>query len=437
MATKKLVHSYTPHGAALKMMKSKASELVLSGSAGTGKTRAALEKLHYVALANPGMRGLIVRKTLSSLGSTGLETWRKKVIPESVQAGHVSFYGGSASEAAQYRYTNGSAIVIGGMDKSTKIMSSEYDFIYVQEATELTITDWEHCNSRLRNNVVGFQQLLADCNPDKPSHWLKQRANIGKTVMLESVHEDNPTLFNPDGSLTTVGKAYIERLDSLTGVRYLRLRKGLWVAAEGLVYDEFDPTVHLVDPFKIPMDWTRYWVVDFGTTHPFVLQCWAVDPDGRLFMYREIYKTQTLIEDHAKAILAIVAPNGKWIEPKPLAVITDHDAGARLTLDKHLGMGSTPAHKNVDEGIEAVKSRMRKDKTGKPRVAIMRGALVSRDTELEQSKNPMSTEEEFTGYIWNQAKDAPVKEFDDGMDCMRYMVAHLDLRGATRVRWAA
>jgi hypothetical protein len=41
--------------------------------------------------------------------------------------------------------------MIGGMDKPTKIMSSEYDFIYVQEAIELTETDWENLTTRLRN----------------------------------------------------------------------------------------------------------------------------------------------------------------------------------------------------------------------------------------------------------------------------------------------
>ena len=55
---------------------SRGPEVLLSGPAGTGKSRAAL---HTMMLANPGARGLIIRKTLASLGSMGLVTWREKV----------------------------------------------------------------------------------------------------------------------------------------------------------------------------------------------------------------------------------------------------------------------------------------------------------------------------------------------------------------------
>src|SRR3546814_17992160 len=76
--------------------------------------------------------------------------------------------------------------------------------------------------------------------------------------------------------------------DLLTGVQRQRLLDGRWVAAEGIIWPEFDPAVHLVDRFDIPDDWTRYWTVDFGYIHPFVAQGWAVDPDGVLYRYRDL-----------------------------------------------------------------------------------------------------------------------------------------------------
>jgi predicted O-methyltransferase YrrM len=56
-------------------------------------------------------------------------------------------------------------IVVVGLDKAQKVMSSEYDVIFVQEAIELTVDDWEALTTRLRNGKISFQQLLADCNP--------------------------------------------------------------------------------------------------------------------------------------------------------------------------------------------------------------------------------------------------------------------------------
>jgi PBSX family phage terminase large subunit len=435
--TDTLTRVYAPRGAAAEVFRRREGEVLLSGPAGTGKSRACLEKLHAMGLANPGMRGLIVRKTAASLTSTALATWKQFVIPESVDRGHVDYYGGSAEEPAQYRYANGSKILIGGMDKPSKIMSSEYDAIYAQEATELTITDWEALTTRLRNGRVSFQQLIADCNPDRPDHWLKQRADRGATVILYAQHEDNPRLFSGEGSLTEEGRAYLDRLDNLTGVRKARLRHGRWVAAEGIIYPEFDPAVNLVaKPKDPPHDWTRLWTVDFGYTHPFVLQCWAVDPDGRAYRYREIFHTQRTVAEHVATLKRIlVRDDGTWREPKPRLIICDHDAEDRATLTRELGLPTTPARKTVSDGLQAVKARWTPAKDGRPRLFYVRDALVERDQTLVDAGRPCCSEEEIGGYVWNETKDAPVKDMDDGMDATRYLVAHLDLRGKTNVRW--
>jgi PBSX family phage terminase large subunit len=423
---------YTPRGAARTIFERRDPEVIVSGPAGTGKSRACLEKLLLMCLVNPGMKALIVRKTLASLGSTALATWRQHVAAQSLAAGHVDYYGGSAQEPAQYRFSNGSRVYIGGMDKPSKIMSSEYDLIYVQEATELTITDWEALTTRLRNGVVSFQQIIADCNPDRPTHWLKQRAEQGTLTMLYGRHEDNPRLYHEDGALTAEGADYIARLDNLTGVRKERLRYGRWVAAEGVIYDEFDPAVHLVTkPKDPPASWTRYWSVDFGYTNPFVLQCWAVDPDGRLYLYREFYRTQTLVEDHAREALRRIVRD----EPRPAAVICDHDAEDRATLERHLGWPTVPARKSVSDGIQAVQARLRPAGDGRPRLFLVRDALVERDQSRDEAGRPACTAEEIAGYVWNDTKDEPVKEDDHGMDALRYMVAHLDLNPDVRVRW--
>jgi PBSX family phage terminase large subunit len=439
--TTALTHRYTPRGTARDLFACRDPEVLVSGPAGTGKSRGCLEKLHMMALLNPGLRGLIVRKTLASLGSTALVTWRTHVVAEALATGVVAFYGGSPQEAASYRYTNGSVITVGGMDRSTRIMSSEYDIVYVQEATELTEDDWEAITTRLRNGKVSFQQLLADCNPDAPHHWLKVRCDAGKTLMLDSRHEDNPLLFDDSGALTEIGTAYIGKLDNLTGVRYQRLRRGLWVAAEGLIYEEWDPVRHLVDPFPIPATWTRYWSVDFGFTNPLVLQCWAEDPDGRLFLYRELYRTKRLVEDHARDILKLVRDvKQAWREPRPRAIICDHDAEDRATLERHLGMSTVPAQKTVSDGIQAVATRLRIDGTGRPRIGVFRDAVVARDHELVDQRKPACTAEEIVGYVWDtgagkKIKETPLKENDHGCDALRYMVAHLDLGAQPRVRF--
>lgn len=479
---KVLKHEYTGRGSALAAFKSKVGELLISGPAGTGKSRGCLEKLHAVMQANPGARGLIVRKTQTSLTSTGLVTYREHVAKEAIACGAVAWYGGSSEQAPGYRYDNGSFIAVGGMDKPSKIMSSEYDMAYVQEATELNIDDWEAITTRLRNGVVSFQQLIADCNPSHPKHWLKKRADRGDIKILFAKHEENPRLFDllPDGTyrMTPMGVDYIQgKLDKLTGVRKARLKDGKWVAAEGVIFEDWDDNVHHIprtilnsSGVQVPVigkDWPRYWVIDFGVVHPFVMQCWAEDPDGRLYMYREIFHTRRLVEDYAKQIMRIVTvpsgvvgeerldqhPDGplhdldrgwrKWIEPEPELVITDHDAEGRMTLEKYLGRSTKAATKTVTEGIERVQARLKPQIDGKPRLFLLRDSLVERDLELDNAKAPICTAEEIPGYVWKPdptgqgKKEEPYKVQDDGCDCIRYMVAEKDLGpGVPNMRWA-
>lgn len=446
-------------GAARAVLKCRDPEVLLAGPAGTGKSYAALWKVHLVLLANPGARALAVRKVGRSLSATGLVTYREHVAKEALENGLVHWFGGSQREAAAFRYSNGSVLTVGGLDDPDKIMSSEHDICYIQEATDCTLEDWEKVSSRLRNGRVSFQQLLADCNPQQPSHWLKKRADAGTTTMLYSTHEDNPRLFDEGGEVTEFGGVYLSRLDALTGARYLRLRKGLWAAAEGLVYESWDPSRHLVNlkdhassvTGRLPLKWERVWSVDFGYTNPFVWQQWAIDPDGRMWLEEEIYRTKTLVEDHAKAILDRVSArtqsgNGgvgrrTWWYPKPSRVICDHDAEDRATLEKHLGFSTRPATKTVKDGIEAVELRLRMQGDGRPRLMLLRDANKDVDTSLGERGLPASTAEEFEGYVWEMPadgkldKDRPLKLNDHGMDAARYAVADQDLKGRVNIRW--
>lgn len=434
-------------------MRYRGDECLIAGPAGTGKSRAALEKLHLMCLLTPRARALVMRKTAVSLTASAIATYERDVAAQAMLDGTVSFFGGSRREPAQYRYSNGSSIALGGMDNPMKVMSTEYDVIFVQEATELEVDEWEALTTRLRNGVLSFQQLIADCNPQEPTHWLKLRCEAGKTLMLHSRHEDNPRYFNDDGTMTTEGESYMAKLDALTGVRYLRLRKGIWAAAEGVIYEDFNPSVHLIDRFEVPADWPRLWSVDFGYVNPFVWQDWTVTPDDQLILVREIYRTQTLVEDHARAIRRSMGlgpvdpiagrevpyegpPVTGWDAKRPSVILCDHDAEDRATLERHLGWPTRPASKNVSDGIQASQARYRLDGRGRPRMMFMRDAVIHRDPLLEDARKPASTVEEIPGYVWNdKGKDEPMKENDHGQDAARYLVMERDVQPRPRVRF--
>ena len=406
--------AYTAYGNALKAWRSGRREVLLAGPAGTGKSRLWLQKCHYAATKYPGARILICRKTRASMTQSVLVTFEKKVVPAGWLESNRLHWNQTDQ---QYEYPNGSIIAVGGLDKATKVMSSEWDLIYVPEATELLESDWGALVSRLRNGVMPYQQLGGDCNPGPPTHWLKLRCDRGETLMLHSRHEDNPT----------ITKAYLAGLRSLPRVLRLRLYDGIWAAAEGMVYEEeWNPAIHLVDRFDIPASWPRYWAVDWGYKNPFVWQAWAQSPDGILYRYREIYRTGVIVEDVAKQIKVLMAG-----EPRPRAVICDHDAEDRKTFERHAEVETIGARKAVSLGIQTQKARLRVGGNDRAGMYYLRDSLVDIDPKLAEKYLPLCSEQEYEHYVWDvsngrkQGED-PVKKFDHGKDTERYLCMYID-----------
>lgn len=411
--------TYTPRGGPRQLLFCRDRETMLEGPANTGKSYSALWKMHLAALKYPGMHGLLLRKTLVSLKASTLVTFRERILGANSP---VKFWAARADEAAHYAYPNGSKVYVGGMDNAAKIMSTEYDMVLWDEATDGDVSEWEALQTRLRYGRMPYQQAIACCNPQAPTHWLNQRANAGHITRITSTHADNPT----------VTADYLAMLDALTGVRRTRLYLGQWAAAEGMIYeDSWNRNENLVDRFPIPKNWTRFLAVDFGygPGHPFVAQWWAEDESGRLYRYREIYAMHRLVEDHARDILRYSQwGNAVDGDPIPHAIVCDHDAEGRATLERYLGRMTIPAHKAVVEGIQAVAARFRPAGDGKPRLFLLRDSLVSRDPYRVDAKQPTCTEEEIESYVWDTRKEQPVKDNDHGLDALRYLVAFRDVR---------
>lgn len=408
-------------GAILEIAKCPDLEIGIDGPAGTGKTFGTLYFIHVLMLRYPGAKWLVSRKHNTDLAGSAMATYRESVLDP--REG-VSYFGGNKVEPAAYRYPNGSRLIVNGLDKPGKVRSMDFDGIYINEATECALDDIEFCHMRLARRAKStlpqrYQHLIMDFNPDRPTHTLNQRMNSGLTKRLLSRHEDNPFLWDiKTQDWTEAGRRYIDLLNQLTGVRLARYRYGIWAAADGTVYeDSWDRSRNVVDPFPIPVEWPRYLIIDFGFTHPFVCLWAAEDPDGRFVIYREIYMTKRLVEDHAKEIKRLSRWGQPGGDPLPRQIITDHDAEDRGTLERHLGMYTTPAYKSVSAGIQAVASRLKPAGDGKPRLAYFNNMLTERDRDLAEKKLPTSTIEEYDSYVWKQGgsgKDEPVKEYDHG-----------------------
>lgn len=437
-----LIETFHARGRVLELPAHLNAEVCVEGPAGTGKTRAILEYLHLLLLHYPGARILVARKRNTDLAASAMVTYRDEVLKP---WDGVMFFSGNKVRPAAWQYPNGSQLIVSGLDKPEKVKSQPYDGAYINEATEISEDELEMVRSRTgRNGRMPFWQVLLDCNPSNPQHWLKKRMDAGHTIRLRTIHQDNPRYYNADAKAwTPEGQNYIEtNLGGLTGVRYLRLVEGKWAAAEGVVYSEWNEEQHVIRRFDIPAGWPRYLAIDWGYTNPAVVGWWARDTDGRLYCYRELYVTETIVPDLAREVLRLMGyerKNGmlqattKTPDPLPRAIICDHDKGDRMTFERESGMTTQPAIKDISLGIKAVKARLMPAGDGKPRLFYFSDCLVRRDRKLMEKKLPCSVLEEYDGYTWDLRHAAAIRELpidgdEHGLDMTRYLVAHFDVK---------
>lgn len=394
----------------------KAPVVLLTGSAGGGKSKLAAEKLHAFCLKYPNATAMMLRKTRESMTNSTVLFMERGVIGKDPRVKH-------RAQLHRFEYANGSILAYGGMkddDQREQVrgvgQDGGLDMVWLEEATQFTEADYNEITARLRGKAALWRQLLLTTNPANPSHWIYKRLiQSGEAKLYYSKAADNT--HNPAD--------YQATLDRLTGVLRDRLRDGKWVQAEGAVYPLYNPEIHLLDPFEIPNTWRRIRVIDFGYTNAFVCLWLALDPDDRMYLYRELYMTGRTVAEHAPLIIRL--SEGEHIEE----TICDHDAEDRATLEQH-GIYNIAARKDVSAGIQAVTERLKAAGDGKPRVFFLRGSLVEQDTKLVDAHKPTCLIEEIDGYVWQplkdskEAKEEPLKLNDHACDALRYGVMYLD-----------
>lgn len=424
---------YAPRGAAKTLWQTRDFECFLAGPAETGKTWGCLQYADALLWKYAGAHGVMCRKTYASLVGTAVRTYLRVLGPGTP----VRAFGGE--QPRWFDYPNGSRLWLAGMDNPGKALSSERDFIYINQAEELALGDFETLTTRTtgRGAVMPYTRIFGDCNPGPPHHWIKARAAAGTLRLLESRHRDNPTLYDDAGRLTEQGKRTMSVLDALTGVRRLRLRDGKWAAAEGLVYEDFDAAVHVVPAADVPTCRRFVAGVDWGFTNPGVIGVWAVDGDERAYLVREIVRTRQTIGFWVATAKAIDT------QYRPETFVCDPAEPAYIEQFRGAGLNVTEGFNDIEAGCNAVRERLKPVGDGRPRLFVSDAALPpdERDEGMVDARLPCGLVEEMGSYSYPKGtdgrpvKEKPVDKDNHSADAARYMTAYLDDVAGERVEF--
>lgn len=289
-----------------KLFDYKTGEVILSGPADTGKTIAALQWLHILCLMFQNLQAAMIRQTAKSIPGSCFESFKNKIaIP-----GTVIYRGGDLRPEQILYPSTGSVIWVGGLDNPDKVLSSERDVVYINQAEEISLKAYEFITTRANGragNMPG-SLIMGDCNPSVPTHWIKKREQQGHLTLLYSTHRDNPEIYNQETGelIEPSGRLRLETLSRLTGSTNARLFRGIWVAPEGAIYEAFTEEAHVVNDFHIPDYWPK--LVGIDPIGAFTAAVWlAFNPEsGSLYVYREYYEPFGLtIPEHAKKIMEL------------------------------------------------------------------------------------------------------------------------------------
>lgn len=289
-------------------------DVLYGGAAGGGKTKALLLDAIRYAVQHPGLRVGAFRRTFPEI--------RESFLPELASIGFAASVGGHWNGGEyELRFDNGSLIMfryVETLADATRRQGGQYQLLIFDERTLTPPEAVAFLYSRLRSGrkdlpVIGIR---SGSNPGGQGHAAVKAAYIdatdygskvitdarGRTVrFIPSRVDDNPHV-NPE---------YRQDLQTLPEAMRKAFLDGSWDAFAGQVFTEWDRDRHVVPAFVLPDSWPRHAGVDWGYAAPWAVVWAAVDEDGRVWIYDELYDTKVGESEQARRVLA--AENGRQV----------------------------------------------------------------------------------------------------------------------------
>ncbi|MBR2433166.1 MAG: terminase family protein [Clostridia bacterium] len=290
-----------------------------------------------------------------------------------------------------------------------KFQGASLDFVWFDEEPPEDI--FKECKMRVLDKKG---EIFGTMTPLKGLTWVYDMIFLNKNNDPEVWHEfiswqDNPFL-DAGEVATLMATLSAEELESRCNGKFLD--------NGGLVYGEFDESVHVIDPFPVPLEWQDNISIDPGLHNPLSAHWYAEDFDGNIFVIAEHYEAKKSIEYHAEKIKEICASLnwhtgfGGRIEALIDSASNQRTLASTKSVSElffDLGIAVNPrVNKDLFAGINVVKSYL-KSASGETRIFIF--------------KNCVNMIREIKGYVWGNG-DAPIKRDDHAMDELRYYLMH-------------
>lgn len=267
---------------------SKQRYLVVKGSRASKKSTTAALKIIFKMMQYPLANTLVVRKTAASLKDS---CWTQ--LRWAIERLGVSQYWRVKVSPLEIEYIpTGQKILFRGLDDPLKTTSITVKtgvlcWGWLEEAYEVDEDSFNRIDESLRGKLPDgyYIQWLITFNPWDAGCWIKSRffdQQSDNVLAMTTTYQCNEWLSDQD-------KAMFDEMALIDPERYKVAGLGEWGIAEGQFFKQWSTAKHVIEPFEIPKSWVRFRSMDWGSARPYACLWFAVDYDGNMYCYRELY----------------------------------------------------------------------------------------------------------------------------------------------------
>jgi hypothetical protein len=195
------------------------------------------------------------------------------------------------------------------LDDPSKYLSSEFAAVLIDELTRNPKDTFDFLNMRRRWPSITETKLIAATNPGGVGHAWVRKLWIDKDFTQETFNPQDFAFISAKATDNRyLGEEYEKQLSTLPEKLRKAYRDGNWDIFAGQYFTEWDKSQHVIEPFDIPEGWTRITGIDYGFEKPSACYWLAIDYDGIIYVYRELYQTGLTYSQLGKRIKYIQGP---------------------------------------------------------------------------------------------------------------------------------
>lgn len=418
---KPLVHNVNtlkldpPQAKQKQFMRAMEKFVAYGGARGGGKTWALRNKATILAFNYAGIKILIMRRTMSEL-------YKNHIRPLNETLHKFVTYN---DNKRMMFFPNGSTIEFGYCDSEMDIdryQGLEYDVIFMDEATQFTEYMFTTMTACLRGINSFPKHMYLTCNPGGVGHAWVKRLFVDRRFKKSEKAKDYrfiPARVNDNKILMKSNPDYIHNLETLPDSLKKMWLFGDWNVYEGQYFSCWNPEIHVVDDFEIPVGWRRYNTIDYGLD--MFAPLWiAMNPDtGEAFVYRELAESQLIVSSAAEKLrLAEGVRDNIFVRYAPPDMWSKRNSDGKSPYEIFADNGLYFVKANNDRVsgwlalLEWMKPRVRKDKDGVDtiysKLKIFKSCknLIESLPNLQHDKNNPSDVDKKVSHEFSHAPDA-------------------------------